>query len=135
MKKATNHINLPNEITHPTICPYCGGKVSLVKTSKYPSGYMYSCDNCHAQVGTYKKEPTLAMGTLADSETRKKRLEVHKLLDRFWRSNLGRGKAYTKLANELGIEKEQCHIALMDLQTLNKAEQIILKWWREKYDK
>lgn len=95
---------------------------------------MYSCDNCHAQVGTYQHDKTIAMGTLADSETRHKRLEVHKLLDRFWRSNKGRSKKYEKLAAELGIPVENCHIAYMDLETLNKVEQILLKWWREKYD-
>ena len=95
---------------------------------------MYSCDNCYAQVGTYPKNKDIAMGTLADSETRKKRMEVHRLFDRFWRSNSGRSRTYTKLANELGIDKELCHFAYMDMETLNKAEQILLKWWKEKYD-
>lgn len=119
----------------PTKCNICGGHVSLIKTKKYKSGYMYSCDICRAQVGTHPTEPNVAMGILADSETRKKRVEVHKLLDRFWRSQTGRTKKYSKLAQELGINEEDCHIAYMDLETLKKAEQILLKWWREKYDK
>ena len=127
-------LNISYELGHPKVCSICGGKVSYLKSKKYPSGYMYSCDNCHAQVGTYLHDKTIAMGTLADSETRHKRLEVHKLLDRFWRSNKGRSKKYEKLAAELGIPVENCHIAYMDLETLNNVEQILLKWWREKYD-
>lgn len=128
-------INISYELGHPTTCNLCGGHVSLIKTKKYRSGYMYSCDICRAQVGTFEKQPDIAMGILADSETRKKRVEVHKLLDRFWRSQSGRTRKYHKLAEELGINENDCHIAYMDLATLEKAEQILLKWWREKYDK
>lgn len=123
------------ELAHPKTCNLCGGRVSYLKSSKYPSGYMYSCDNCHAQVGTSVKEVDKALGILADSRTRQKRIEVHKLLDRFWRSQRGRSKRYEKLAAELGIEVENCHLAYMDYDTLCRAEQIILKWWRDKYDK
>ena len=122
-------VDIPNK------CPICGGKVSLVKTNKYKSGYMYSCDKCHAQVGTSVKDNKKPLGTLANSETRQKRIEVHKLFDRFWRSQNGRKKRYQKLAAELGINEEECHFAKMDLPTLNKAEQTLISWWREKYDK
>ena len=127
--------NISYEQGHPKICNLCGGKVSYLKSSKYKSGFMYSCDNCHAQVGTYPKNKTVAMGTLADSETRELRLRVHKLIDRFWTSQTGRSKKYKKLAEELGIEIDNCHIAYFDKETLIKAEQILLKWWIEKYDK
>ena len=127
-------LNISYEMSHPTKCNICGGKVSYIKTSKYKSGYMYSCDNCHAQVGTFPQNKEIAMGILADSETRKKRIEVHRLFDRFWRKSCGRSKRYEQLANELNIPKEQCHFSLMDLQTLLKAERILLKWWRDKYD-
>lgn len=127
--------NIPYELGHPTKCPICGGKVSYLKSAKYKSGYMYSCDNCHAQVGTSPSDKQVAMGVLANSETRKKRLEVHRLFDRFWRGNTTRKKNYSKLAEELGISEECCHFAYMDLETLKRAEQILLKWWLEKYDK
>lgn len=126
---------LPYELTHPTVCPICGGKVSYLKSPKYNSGFMYSCDNCHAQVGTYPKSKDVAMGIIADSKTREKRLAVHKLFDRFWRGNTTRRNNYQKLAVELGISEELCHFGYMDYETLCKAEQILLKWWRSKYDK
>ena len=123
------------ELGHPTVCNLCGGKVSYIKSNKYRSGYMYSCDNCGAQVGTFPKDIDIAMGVLADSKTREKRIQVHRLFDRFWRSNTGRRKKYQKLAAELGIDPKVCHFAYMDMETLIKAEQILLKWWREKYDR
>ena len=128
-------LKISYEQGHPKTCNLCGGNVSYLKTKKYVSGYMYSCDNCHAQVGTYPKSVDVAMGILADSETRKKRLEVHRLFDRFWRKSKGRSKKYHDLANELGIPIEECHFAIMDKETLLKAEKILLRWWREKYDK
>lgn len=128
-------LDISYELGHPKTCNLCGGRVSYLQTNKYPSGYMYSCDNCHAQVGTFVKNKDIAMGTLADSETRKKRIEVHKLLDRFWRSSNGRKKRYQELAKELGIEENECHIAYMNMEMLIKAEQVLIKWWREKYDK
>lgn len=127
--------NISYEQGHPKICNLCGGKVSYIRTSKYKSGYMYSCDECHAQVGTFVGDVDVAMGILADSETRKKRIEVHRLFDRFWRKPKGRKRRYQELAAELGIEEEQCHFAYFNLETLKRAEQILLKWWRNKYDK
>lgn len=128
-------LTISYELGHPKTCNICGGRVSYIKTSKYKSGYMYSCDNCHAQVGTYPYQVDVAMGIIADSETRKKRIEVHRLFDRFWRKPKGRRKCYQRLAAELGIEEDKCHFAYMDLATLLKAEQILIKWWREKYDR
>lgn len=125
---------IPYDIGHPKTCPICGGKVSYLESKKYDSGYMYSCDNCHAQVGTYAKSKDIAMGIIADSETRKKRKELHKLLDRFWRGQKTRTKLYQRLAAELGIQESVCHFAYMDYETLCRAEQILLGWWREKYD-
>lgn len=126
------------KLTHdikPKKCPICGGVVKLVKSTAYKSGYMYECESCKARVGTFKKNPDIAMGTLADSETRKKRLEVHKLFDRFWKRSKGRTHLYYELAKELGVEYSDAHFGTMNMEQLLKAEQILLEWWRKKYDK
>ena len=119
----------------PTKCDICGGVVKLVKSSKSPSGYIYRCEKCGASVGTFKHDKDIAMGLLADKETSQMRVKVHRLFDRFWRGNTTRKKNYQRLASELGINENDCHFALMDLETLKRAEQILLKWWLEKYDK
>lgn len=118
----------------PTKCDICGGVVRLVKTNKGASGYAYVCESCGARVGTFPKDTDIAMGLLADKETSTMRVKVHRLFDRFWKNNLQRKQMYQKLAIELGINESECHFAYMTLETLQQCEQILLKWWREKYD-
>lgn len=121
--------------TQPKVCNICGGKVVYERNHKTNSGYCYFCKKCGAWVGTHKNDPKIALGPLADSETRKKRLELHRLLDRFWRSGATRTKLYEQLAKELEIDVENCHIAKLDIIMLEKAEKILIQWWRKKYDK
>lgn len=125
-------MNIP---THPKVCNLCGGKVVFQKNKKTNSGWCYHCSKCGAWVGTHKNDPTVALGTLANAETRKKRIQLHKFLDDFWKNHNEREKLYQKLADELGIEKENCHIAQFDIVMLEKAEKILIQWWRERYDK
>lgn len=116
-------------------CNICGGNVIYKRSKKYQSGYCYQCVDCKAEVGTFKKDKDIPMGQLADFETRVKRIQVHRLFDRFWRSQRTRTIKYRQLAQEMGIEETKCHFAKMSKEELEKAEQILLKWWREKYDK
>lgn len=124
-----------NKDNKPTICNLCGGKVVFAKSTHYASGYAYKCTCCGAIVGTYKKDKDVAMGTLATTETRKKRWEVHKLFDRLWKTQQQRTKLYEQLASELDMEIDKCHFASMNDTELEKANEILLKWWREKYDR
>jgi hypothetical protein len=75
------------------------------------------------------------MGTLANKETGEMRIKVHRLFDKFWKNNKERHECYQKLAKELGLEESESHIGMMNMEILLKAEQILLKWWREKYDR
>ena len=121
----------------PTKCPYCNSEVKLIyigKSAKCESGYIYKCLGCGARVSTFPKDKDIAVGTLANEETGKLRIEVHKLFDRFWKNNKERTECYKKLANELGIEESECHIGYFQKDMLLKAQQILLKWWRDKYD-
>ena len=124
------------KIYRPTKCNICGGKVVLkrVDKSKCKSGYIYKCLKCGATVGTFEKDTDIAMGNLADKETAQMRKVVHRLLDRFWKNNLQRKQVYQKLATELEIAESECHVAYMDKDQLIKAEQILLRWLREKFD-
>ena len=62
------------------------------------------------------------------------RWELHRWFDKLWKNGKERNELYTKLAEELGIEKEQCHFATMNKEQLEKALVIVKKWWLEKYD-
>lgn len=119
----------------PTICNICGGKVIFNQCTKEKSnsGFVYYCTNCHAWVGTYPHDPLIAMGQLANYDTRKKRVELHRWFDKLWKNHKERNEYYNRLAKEMGIE--EAHFAQMNDTQLKQAEQIIKKWWFEKYDR
>lgn len=121
---------------NPTICNICGGEVRLIHTGKQysSSGYIYKCIECGASVGTHPNNPTQALGTLADTETKAKRREVHVWFDKLWHKHSEREKMYKKLAKELGISIDECHFGIMTMEQLDKALAICKKWWLEKYD-
>lgn len=120
----------------PTICNLCGGQVIYNKADVYKSvsGFVYYCTNCHAWVGTYPHDKEIAYGPLANFDTRKKRALIHDWFDALWSNHEERDALYGKLAQELGIEKENCHFAQLSDSNLDRAEMIIKKWWWEKYD-
>lgn len=117
-------------------CNVCGGEAILIKTQlKHSrSGYLYKCLNCGASVGTHIANPHEPLGTLADSETKNKRRELHIWFDKLWRNHDERETYYQKLADELNIDRQYCHFAKMESEMLDKALEIVKKWWFEKYD-
>lgn len=120
---------------HPTVCNICGGKVLFNKCDKQKSrsGFVYYCTNCYAWVGTYPHNPTEAMGYLANKETRQRRANLHRWFDKLWRNHEEREIYYDKLAKELGLQ--ECHFAQLSDKQMDRAEELIKKWWFEKYDK
>ena len=120
----------------PTKCNLCGGVVIYNKADKGKSlsGFVYYCTQCHAWVGTYPHDKEIAYGPLANFDTRKQRAEIHDWFDKLWKNHDERDMYYGKLAQELGIEKEQCHFGMMESEMLEKALKIVKKWWFEKYD-
>ena len=124
---------------YPKVCPLCGGEVTYQRLNKkdifgHSSGYFYLCQSCGATVGTHKSDPTKALGYLADKETREMRRKIHLMFDNFWKNHAERESYYQKLADEMGISKEECHFSWFSKEELDKAYKILLKWWREKYD-
>ena len=120
---------------HPKVCNICGGKVKFNKCSKEKSrsGFVYYCTNCYAWVGTSPKNPDEALGELANKEIRGMRVELHRWFDKLWKNHEERAKYYDKLAAALG--KSECHFSQMTMEELKKAEEIVKKWWLEKYDR
>lgn len=129
---------------HPTKCNICGGQVEYTETAKVygrknlryqTSGYCYHCLNCGAIVGTHKARPDEAMGLLADKEMAKMRQKSHDLFDKLWKTCDERTAMYHKLADELDIPFEECHFGYFDKEQLRKIYSILVKLWREKYDR
>lgn len=120
----------------PTICNICGGEVILINTNvrNARTRFIYKCTQCGASVGTHPKTFD-ALGTLADRETKAKRREVHEWFDNLYETHEERESLYEKLAIALGIDKDECHFGLMDIEMLERALVIIKKWWLEKFDR
>lgn len=129
---------------HPKVCNICGGKVEYIQMKrlygsylKYgeKSGWCYHCKNCDATVGTHIDDPKAAFGLLADEKMRELRQRNHAMFDKFWKNKKQRSDYYNKLAEEMGISPEECHFSWFSVEELEKSYQIMLRWWREKYDK
>ena len=123
-------------------CPYCGSKAHLQDSSMvygHSFGLVYLCDKypfCDSWVGVHKGTVT-PLGTMADSPLRDLRKQAHTLFDRLWKNpkvkskmdkdkymelvKQGRTKAYSFLAKRLGIHQDQCHIAMMDMETCERV--------------
>lgn len=112
-------------LTLGTVCKYpclCGGKMTL-RDSEY--GLYYGCanfPNCGGKVGAHQDsgEP---LGTPADDETKKARIEAHEWFDRLWAREgkiskdfipMRRGQAYAWLRNRMGLDRDECHIGLFN---------------------
>jgi len=117
-------------------CPYCGRAARLVTgyeiyiKSHDPdlcTRWFWICTRCKAYVGCvgYSTEP---LGELADAETRRERIHVHKVFDPLWKhhnSRMTRAEAYKWLANKLGMTEEECHIGRFDAFTCRRVIGII----------
>lgn len=128
----------------PKVCNICGGKVEYISTHKIfgrflkygeKSGFCYHCKECGAIVGTHADRPLEAYGLLANKEMRKMRQRNHDMFDKFWKNKQQRTKMYRKLAAEMDIPEEECHFGYFTEEELEKSYQIMLKWWRDKYDR
>ena len=131
----------------PKVCNVCGGKVEYIPLTaiygknfvpdnkKTCSGYCYRCKTCGASVGTHKKNPREALGILATPKMRELRNRNHQIFDKFWKDRNQRTKCYEKLAEEMNIPFEECHFAWFNEEELERSYQIMLAWWREKYDR
>lgn len=101
-------------------CPYCGSRALLRPASVVygekaadPAAPYYVCARfpaCDAYVAAHKKN-CLPMGTLANSELRRKRIQAHAALDRLWESGLmSKKQAYLWIQVELGLPEQEAHI-------------------------
>ena len=72
---------------------------------------------------------------LYSKKVKDKRAECHQWFDKLWTSHAGRNQLYAKLADELGIDREECHFSRMCEKDLDKSLHILKMWWKKKYDR
>lgn len=116
-----------DRIEPPTECRYCGGPVALVSNAEiygceygeWP--YAYRCDACDAHIGLHP-HTDLPLGTLADAELRRSRIENKDLFNKLMR-RLGwpRSAAYSWLAQAMGLDPSECHWGLFEVEDCERA--------------
>lgn len=117
-------------------CPYCsseaklvGGDVIYPHRSDLQAKRFWLCAPCDAYVGCHG-DTTQPFGRLADRELRQAKMDAHAAFDRIWRARDKRNRpqtrreAYAWLAKQLGIEREQCHIGMFDVQTCQRVVEV-----------
>lgn len=101
-------------------CPYCRSSAHLRPASlvygdhaEDPNAKLYVCDRypaCDAYVAAHR-DTLLPMGTLADRQLRRKRMEAHSSMDRLVRSGLmNRKQVYRWLQLQMGLPESEMHI-------------------------
>lgn len=132
-------MNFQNEIYAGLVCPYCNGKTEYVDSSViYGKSYgmIYLCRKDDAYCGVHQGTDK-SLGRLANKELREAKKEAHfyfdkiaktKLINKIWKEFIpeisNRNKAYLWLSKQTGIEKDLCHIGMMDVEQCNKVVEI-----------
>lgn len=132
------------------VCPYCNQPAALVTGEKVQpnrpdlhSLYFWQCEPCGAHVGCHRKDVymhikgvrvvsdgTLPLGRLADAQLRRAKSAAHDAFDWIWRTGrMKRRAAYAWLAQQLGIDPDDCHIGEFDIATCRRVVDIAIKNW------
>ena len=109
-------------------CPYCDQSAKLV-TGKtvYPHRRdlwrkrFWVCFPCDARCGCHGTTDK-PLGRLANAELREAKMRAHAAFDPRWkRGPHGRSAEYKWLAHELGIDVQECHIGMFDVETCDRV--------------
>lgn len=106
-------------------CPYCGAKAEFFSQKEFYGedygGHLYVCQPCDARVTTHKKTG-LPVGTMANWELRKLRMDAHDALDPIWKNPFNkytRTNVYIALAELLDLPVEGSHIGMLNVSGCN----------------
>jgi hypothetical protein len=123
-------------------CPYCEKPAVFQPSSAHvyhgrDYGPIYECAPCSAWVGCHPGTDT-PLGRLANKELRQAKMAVHAAFDPIWKARyarkhatdprytkgMARGGRYKRLAELMGIPREECHIGMFDLAHCQAAIRI-----------
>lgn len=142
----------------PICCRYCGAAAELVAGDvAYPARFdlahvkVWRCQRCDALVGCHKEgapvrapdgsitvsDGTIPLGSLANKELREARKEAHRMFDPLWRDSkrMKRTEAYRWMADQLGIELEDAHVARLEFEQCVKlmhAIENLTRSWKKR---
>lgn len=116
------------------VCPYCGSKVKLAdrfvvshRDDALGSGKIYVCErypSCDSYVGC-NLNTDIPLGTLANAELRRIRMQAHKAFDWLWKSGrMSRKEAYQTMQKVTGLNKDKAHIGMMNVEQCRQIAEI-----------
>lgn len=116
----------------PPVCPYCsvptalvGGDVVYPHRPDLAEKRFWLCHPCDAYVGCHPGTER-PLGTPAKAVLRGMRSRVHAALDPLWRTGkMRRNEVYARLASEMGIPSEECHVGMFDADRCVAAQAAI----------
>ena len=116
-------------------CPYCrlpatlvGGAVIYPHRPDLAEKRFYACLPCGAWVGCHPGTDN-ALGRLANAELRAAKQAAHAAFDPIWTGGQWRRKdAYKWLAEQLEIDRLQCHIGMFDVDQCRAVVRIVAEW-------
>jgi hypothetical protein len=116
-------------------CPYCGGAAVFHQTSNHLYGRDYGpvwhCAPCGAWVGCHPGGKPL--GRLANKALRDAKVAAHAAFDPLWQAKQrrdscskakARGAGYKWLADQLGIDRKDCHIGMFTVEQCSKVVEV-----------
>ena len=118
----------------PKVCDECSSpKVALTTNAALygaraldPELRVYGCMKCRASVGVHPGT-NFPMGLMACAPTRALRSRAHLEFDALWKhGRLTRTQAYQMMRDELGLEADQAHMAMMTREQLQR----VIEWAR-----
>ena len=120
----------------PPTCPYCqapaekvGGGVIYPHRKDLAHKFFWRCPgSCAAWVGSHPGTDR-PLGRLANEELRNMKRAAHDAFDPIWRAvgnnkkaqRAAKSRAYEALARELGIPRDEAHIAMMDVELCRRT--------------
>ena len=117
-------VNLPD-------CPYCGNPSEMVtgqiiyphRNDLYGKKF-YRCKPCGAYVGCHPGTDK-PLGRLANAELRRAKSAAHAIFDPLWKNgSIKRAAAYKWLAENIGIDRKECHIGMFDVELCKRVVRI-----------
>lgn len=124
------------------ICPYCQNPAEYTDSAAVyrgqSYGMVYLCRPCDAYVGVHKGTDK-PLGRMANKDLREWKVKAHAAFDPLWEAKLAkrrrergpeykkvfaRGSGYKWLAEQLGIERKDCHIGMFDVEQCKRVVEI-----------
>ena len=131
-------------LTREVVCPYCNKRAQLVSGSDvYPKRQdlkhqsFWACLPCGAWVGCHKEVTgNIPLGTLANADLRKARIDAHAAFDPIWRDGHKRRKrAYSWLSKQIKVNPDDCHIGSMNLEQCEQVVRVCIRYFNQQREK